>query len=187
MKPGLESPGSAGGRAEGLEEFRNSQEYIEREAPRLVEERRRAGLDGLVGDLACVILSVEPDRQRAAAEELQRYTGFTLTGVYDGPNYVTAVLQLTDEAAVARLADNPCVPQPVGNPPQAIYKYDYKGQAVYYVPPQCCDQYSQLYDANGSIICAPDGGLTGQGNKKCSDFFNESTNRTLIWRDSRTR
>ena len=76
---------------------------------------------------------------------------------------------------------------PVGNPPQSIYKYDYKGQTVYYVPPQCCDQYSQLYDANGSIICAPDGGLTGSGDKKCSDFFNESTNRTLIWRDSRTR
>ena len=76
---------------------------------------------------------------------------------------------------------------PVGNPPQSIYKYDYKGQTVYYVPPQCCDQYSKLYDANGSIICAPDGGLTGQGDKKCSDFFNESTNRTLIWHDSRTQ
>lgn len=77
--------------------------------------------------------------------------------------------------------------EPVGNPPQSIYKYDYKGQTVYYIPPQCCDQYSRLYDANGSIICAPDGGLTGRGDGKCSDFFIESTNRTSIWRDNRSR
>lgn len=76
--------------------------------------------------------------------------------------------------------------EPVGNPPQSIYKYDYKGQTVYYVPPQCCDQYSQLYDTNGSIICAPDGGLTGHGDGKCADFPKESANRTLVWSDNRT-
>jgi hypothetical protein len=76
---------------------------------------------------------------------------------------------------------------PVGNPPQSIYKYEYEGQTVYYVPPQCCDQFSELYDANGSIICAPDGGLTGSGDNRCPDFFNESTNESLIWNDSRTK
>lgn len=77
---------------QALDQFRNSQEYLERESPRMVEERRKAGLEGLVGDLACVIVMVEPERQKQAAEELQRYTGMQLTGVYDGPNYVTAVL-----------------------------------------------------------------------------------------------
>lgn len=79
---------------QAMDQFRNSQEYLERESARLVEERRKAGLEGLVGDLACVIIMVEHDRQRQAAEELQRYTGMTITGVYDGPNYVTAVLSL---------------------------------------------------------------------------------------------
>ena len=75
---------------------------------------------------------------------------------------------------------------PVGNPPQSIYRYSYEGQTVYYVPPQCCDQFSKLYDMNGSIICAPDGGLTGNGDGRCTDFFNKSTGGILIWHDSRT-
>jgi hypothetical protein len=74
---------------------------------------------------------------------------------------------------------------PVGNPPQSIWKYDYKGQPVYYVPPQCCDQYSTLYDSAGTVICAPDGGFTGQGDGKCPDFFQERKNETLVWKDSR--
>jgi len=76
---------------------------------------------------------------------------------------------------------------PVGNPPLSIYQYEYKGQTVYYVPPQCCDQFSKLYDINGSVICAPDGGLTGSGDGRCTDFFNKSANESLIWRDSRTK
>jgi hypothetical protein len=77
--------------------------------------------------------------------------------------------------------------EPVGNPPQSIWQYEYKGQTVYYVPPQCCDQFSTLYDANGIVICAPDGGLTGHGDGKCSDFFQERRNEKLIWKDPRTR
>lgn len=75
--------------------------------------------------------------------------------------------------------------KPVGNPPQSIYRYDYNGKTVYYVPPQCCDQYSTLYDANGNAICAPDGGLTGKGDGRCSDFSQVAKNKTLIWQDER--
>jgi hypothetical protein len=77
--------------------------------------------------------------------------------------------------------------EPVGNPPQSIWRYDYKGQSVYYVPPQCCDQFSTLYDANGNGICAPDGGFSGTGDGHCPDFFKERKNEKLIWKDSRTR
>ena len=52
---------------------------------------------------------------------------------------------------------------PVGNPPQSIWSYEYNGQVVYFVPAQCCDQYSTLYDAGGNVICTPDGGFTGKG------------------------
>ncbi len=77
--------------------------------------------------------------------------------------------------------------EPVGNPPQSIWSYEYNGQAVYFVPAQCCDQYSSLYDASGNVICAPDGGFTGRGDGKCPDFFDQRTNEQLIWKDSRTR
>ena len=73
----------------------------------------------------------------------------------------------------------------VGNPPQSIWQYEYKGQIVYYVPPQCCDQFSTLYNKNGDVICAPDGGFSGHGDGNCPDFFKERTNEKLIWKDTR--
>jgi hypothetical protein len=76
---------------------------------------------------------------------------------------------------------------PPGNPPYSIWRYDYKGEAVYYVPPQCCDQFSVLYDSEGKVICAPDGGFTGGGDGRCPDFFQLRANEVLIWRDSRTQ
>ncbi len=76
--------------------------------------------------------------------------------------------------------------QPVGNPPQSIWRYEYKGQVVYYVPAQCCDMYSTLYDANGNAICAPDGGIAGGGDHRCPDFLSQRTSETLIWKDPRS-
>ena len=77
--------------------------------------------------------------------------------------------------------------QPVGNPPQSIWRYEYNGQVVYYIPAQCCDQYSTLYDAQGRVFCAPDGGLIGGGDGKCKDFFEQRSKEHLIWQDNRTR
>jgi hypothetical protein len=76
---------------------------------------------------------------------------------------------------------------PVGNPPQSIWRYDYNGQTVYYVPAQCCDMFSTLYDAEGNVLCAPDGGLDGRGDGNCADFRTQSTGETLIWQDPRAR
>lgn len=75
--------------------------------------------------------------------------------------------------------------EPVGNPGQEIWQFEYKGQTVYYVPPQCCDQFSTLYDAEGRVIGAPDGGYSGQGDGKVLDFYQERKNEQLIWRDPR--
>ena len=77
--------------------------------------------------------------------------------------------------------------EPVGNPPQSIWQFDYNGQIVYYVPPQCCDQYSTLYDEKGNILGAPDGGISGSGDGRFTDFFTERKNEKLIWQDSRQR
>ena len=76
---------------------------------------------------------------------------------------------------------------PVGNPPQSIWRYEYEGQTVYYVPAQCCDMFSTLYDADGNVVCAPDGGLDGRGDGSCPDFREERTEEQLIWEDPRTR
>ena len=76
---------------------------------------------------------------------------------------------------------------PVGNPPQSIWQYQYNGATVYYVPPQCCDQYSDLYDNSGRIIAHPDGGIAGQGDGRCADFIKTATQPLLIWRDARSR
>jgi hypothetical protein len=77
--------------------------------------------------------------------------------------------------------------EPVGNPPQSIWRYEYHGQVVYFVPAQCCDMYSTLYDEGGIVICAPDGGIDGKGDGRCEDFFSERTGEQLIWQDPRKR
>lgn len=75
--------------------------------------------------------------------------------------------------------------EPVANPPRSILRYDFQGRTVYYVPPACCDVPSELYDAAGTPICSPDGGLTGRGDGRCPTFFEERSGEALVWRDSR--
>ena len=74
---------------------------------------------------------------------------------------------------------------PVANPPASVWRYDYLGQVVYYIPPECCDEPSTLSDENCNYICSPDGGLTGKGDGKCSEFFDKRTNEQLVWKDER--
>ncbi len=73
----------------------------------------------------------------------------------------------------------------VQNPPRKIYSYLYKGRKVYYVPPICCDFFSDLYDSDCKIIAHPDGGITGKGDGRIKDFATESSNEKLVWADKR--
>ncbi|WP_439880829.1 DUF6970 domain-containing protein [Pontibacter sp. MBLB2868] len=73
------------------------------------------------------------------------------------------------------------------NPPAKIYRYTYKEQEVYYLTGRCCDIPSKLYDAQGNVLCEPDGGITGRGDGRCPDFFERRQNETLIWEDKRER
>lgn len=75
--------------------------------------------------------------------------------------------------------------EPVANPPTSVTRYEYKGQIVYYVPPQFADIWSTLYDANGKIIAHPDGGISGNGDGRAQDFLKEKKNGLLIWTDDR--
>jgi hypothetical protein len=75
--------------------------------------------------------------------------------------------------------------QPVANPPVSITRYEYKSEVVYLVSPRCCDNWSDLYRADGTTLCHPDGGLTGNGDGRCPDFLIERKNAQIIWQDPR--
>jgi len=76
--------------------------------------------------------------------------------------------------------------QPVANPPAYVASYEYAGQVVYYVPPRCCDIFGNLYDAQGQLICHPDGGIAGHGDGRCPGFLDQRKNETILWRDTRS-
>lgn len=75
--------------------------------------------------------------------------------------------------------------EPVRNPPASVWQYEYNGQTVYYVPSYCCDMYGTLYNNDCEIICHPDGGITGGGDGRCTDFFSKRKNEKLLWQDNR--
>ena len=71
------------------------------------------------------------------------------------------------------------------NPLTHIYRYQYGGQTVYYITAPCCDQYSEVFDTKGNLVCHPDGGMTGKGDGKCADFEKNKSNEKLVWQDPR--
>jgi hypothetical protein len=76
--------------------------------------------------------------------------------------------------------------EPVTNPPRSVVRYAYKGDTVFFVPAPCCDFTSELYSSAGELLCAPDGGITGRGDGKCTDFMTTRKDALSVWQDSRT-
>ena len=73
----------------------------------------------------------------------------------------------------------------VWNPPAKVYSYLYNGKNAFLISQHCCDIPSVVLDEDCNVICSPDGGFSGQGDGKCSDFFNTATDERLIWEDKR--
>lgn len=73
----------------------------------------------------------------------------------------------------------------ITNPPRKILKYQYQSKVVYYVPAICCDQFSDLYDENCKLLGHPNGGYTGSGDGKFTDFQNEAIFKETVWEDKR--
>lgn len=63
-----------------------------------------------------------------------------------------------------------------------ITRYDYHGKQVYYVKPPCCDFFSKVYDSQGNLLGAPDGGMTGRGDGKLTDFHAAKSNAFGLWK-----
>lgn len=70
------------------------------------------------------------------------------------------------------------------NPPVQVWKWEVDGNTYFYFTSDCCDQYNYLYDKDCNVVCAPDGGFTGNGDGNCPDF-NEEIMKTLVWEDDR--
>lgn len=75
---------------------------------------------------------------------------------------------------------------PVANPPASLILTSYKDKTVYLLPPRCCDIQSILYNLEGEVICNPSGGLSGNGDGRCTDFIFNSDS-TIIWEDKREK
>lgn len=84
------------------------------------------------------------------------------------------------QALIAQIAS-----EPVTNPPSSIIRYRYRGVTVYYRPARCCDIFADLYDERGTVICHPDGGITGGGDGRCADFATARSEEELVWEDPR--
>ena len=74
--------------------------------------------------------------------------------------------------------------EPVQNPPAEVWEWKTDTETYYYITSDCCDQYNYLYDDDCNIVCAPDGGFTGNGDGQCPDFSSTPV-KTLIWEDER--
>lgn len=77
--------------------------------------------------------------------------------------------------------------QPVWNPPAEIHEYNYAGRKVYVISARCCDFFTIVVDSNCNYVCAPSGGFTGKGDRKCVDFSEKAKLIRLVWKDERER
>ena len=75
--------------------------------------------------------------------------------------------------------------EPKWNPPAEVNEYVYEGKTVYLFSSPCCDQYNVAYDKDCNVICAPSGGITGKGDRKCLDFHEKATFVRVVWKDNR--
>lgn len=73
----------------------------------------------------------------------------------------------------------------VWNPPAQINEHEYNGRKVYLISAPCCDFFITAVDANCNYICAPSGGFTGIGDRKCPDFNKKAKFLRVVWKDER--
>ena len=65
--------------------------------------------------------------------------------------------------------------------PVSITQFTYRDQKVYYLVAPCCDKFNIVFDSVCTILGYPDGGFTGRGDGKMTDFAKEAIDPKLIW------
>lgn len=71
---------------------------------------------------------------------------------------------------------------PVANPPAEIVRRVHDAGVYYYLLPRCCGVWSNLYSADGTLVCHPDGGITGNGDGLCS-ALGPLVSEEVVWQD----
>ncbi len=66
---------NCGGKPNVVYDFRNSDEYLSQEVPKVLEQRKYNGLNGLVGGLDCLIINTEIELHNDAIREITYTTG----------------------------------------------------------------------------------------------------------------
>lgn len=79
-------------------DLHNSDEILRKGAARIMEVRKLSGLEGLVGGLQAVIINTEKHLQKAAAEELIRYSGLQFQEAFMDTTHKTCVLKVPGSA-----------------------------------------------------------------------------------------
>lgn len=74
---------------------------------------------------------------------------------------------------------------PKQNPPTTVEEYNYNGKRVFLFSAPCCDQYNEAVDEACNHVCAPSGGITGKGDRKCLDFAEKAQLVKTVWSDER--
>jgi hypothetical protein len=101
-----------------LDTIFTEEEDLKRRAPQVLQERRDAGLEGLVGNLDCVVINTEVDRLVPAVYELLRYTGLNCTEAFFDDRAQTYVLSVAGSPSIiirSRTAGaNPFLPYNIG-------------------------------------------------------------------------
>ncbi|MDZ7796877.1 MAG: hypothetical protein U5N56_07475 [Candidatus Marinimicrobia bacterium] len=64
---------------------------------------------------------------------------------------------------------------------QAVWRYEYDGEDVYYINTMLWYDYNYVCDEEGNLLGAPDGGWQNAGDGALQDFFSGCRNDTLIW------
>jgi hypothetical protein len=75
--------------------------------------------------------------------------------------------------------------EPRWNPPAEVTEYRYNGKRVFLFSSNCCDQYNTVVDERCNYICAPSGGITGKGDRQCTDFAERAELVRVVWKDER--
>ena len=77
----------------GIYHFKNSDKYLKEKVKSTMEERSRAGLDGLVGGLQAVIINTQQEKQENAVYEFLKFTGLDIKESFENNNVRTVALE----------------------------------------------------------------------------------------------
>ncbi|MCA9050137.1 MAG: hypothetical protein KDA89_15480 [Planctomycetaceae bacterium] len=69
--------------------------------------------------------------------------------------------------------------------PVMVQRAVYNGRTVYYTSAGVPDGFGTLYDEKGTLLGHPDGGIDGNGDGRCSDYFDVATNVVTVWQSAR--